>query len=271
MTQQVFGMIYFPSPRAAAYIQVLAKEKCLPQHIVIMQSDRLKRASEIIQDHPLATRFFDLQFDIESFCLLNNLTYTKIETGDINSLKINTFLRHSSIRHWLFSGGGILKAPLFELGKDFWHWHPGDLPTVKGSTCFYYSLLHDLQLVVSAFRMNDQIDAGEPQKRSSFRLNIDPDHLTTAFMDVIVDPWVRALALAECLKDKQFFNQAVDKSAVVDSQASHSTIDPNDLDSHSQPLTDRPCYIIHPLLRWIAIEKVNATYDSALPESIVLI
>lgn len=277
MTMAVFGLLYFPSPRAAAYMQVLAERQCLPEHVVIMQSDRLQRAIEIIDDHPLANQFFDLHFNIEQFCITHNLPYTNVACKDINSLEISSVLTNSSVKHWIFSGGGILKSPLFSLGKQFWHWHPGDLPEVKGSTCFYYSLLHNQQLIVSAFRMNDQIDAGEPQKRSSFRLNIHPDHLTTAFMDVVVDPWVRALSLQHCLQKACFFDElpsvASHPEILRSSLETYSTIEQLSADPNSTtpPLTDRPCYIIHPLLRWLAIEKVNAQYDENQPETITLI
>lgn len=275
MSDTSFGLIYFPSPRAAAYMQVLASINNLPKQIIIMQSDRLQRSRKIISDHKLANTFFDLNVDIEAFCIANNLSFTKLLTKDINSPEISATLQDSALTHWIFTGGGILQSSLFSLGKQFWHWHPGNLPEVKGSTCFYYSLLHDQQLIVSAFRMNDQIDAGEPAKRSSFRLNIHPDNLTTAFVDVIVDPWIRALCLRECLKNKHFFTSAQvnDSDDLASKTVSNETIIPavQDRNNAAAVFTDRPCYIIHPLLRWMAIEKINADFDAKKPESIILL
>jgi len=108
--------------------------------------------------------------------------------------------------------------------------HPGFVPDYKGSTCFYYSILNNNTISVSAIFMNEQIDGGEIILQNTY------DKIPEGDIDSFVDPYLRA----QTLKDVLLKYKKEGK-----------------LESTKQIGEGKTYYVIHPVLKHIAILKVR--------------
>ncbi len=126
---------------------------------------------------------------------------------------------------FIFSGKGgeIVKENILSLNK-FLHIHPGKLPSYKGSTTIYYSLLKESKCYASAFFLDSKIDTGDVIKCKEF-------HILDLDFDYLYDPFIRAYLLYDIIKDNNF--EAL-KQSTFDS---------------------KEYYIIHPVLKKLALLK----------------
>ncbi|WP_222836391.1 formyltransferase family protein [Jannaschia donghaensis] len=91
-------------------------------------------------------------------------------------------------------GGQILRDNVLNVGKRILHVHGGYLPTFRGSTTNYYSLLAEGTLGASAIFMTAEIDAGPILMRRKF--SAPPDKTC---MDHLHDSAARAVVLLDTL------------------------------------------------------------------------
>lgn len=239
-----FGLIYFPGPRSLAYINVLAKLNILPSTIIALSNQRGDEGIVKTCNLPFGSLLFTESKTLSDFANNHNIPVIHLNVESINHPDVQIALTQTNIKKWLFSGGGILKKSLFEQGLKYLHIHPGQLPEVKGSTCFYYTLLHTQTLNASVFYMSPQLDSGEALLVKPFNLNISPSKLSTEFIDYVLDPWIRANTLKSFLKQERFAIRA------------------------STPASNRACYVMHPLLRALTIKKLQRNFDKTKPEGI---
>ncbi|RXF07187.1 hypothetical protein D9603_00420 [Pseudoalteromonas sp. PS5] len=244
LSNQKFGLLYFPGPRALAYVNVLANQKVLPSIIITLANKRGENGIRKSRDLPFGEKLFPKYLTIEDFSKGENIPIVELDVESINHPDVISALSNSGQREWLFTGGGILKQPLFEVGIKYIHIHPGKLPEVKGSTCFYYSLLFNNTLHASVFYMTPKLDSGKALLVKPFNINIKPSDLSSEFIDYVLDPWIRASALASFIKQESY--------------------DITPLDTPS----NRPCYIMHPVLRALTIKKLHSRFDVNKPEGI---
>lgn len=245
------GFIAMPGARSMAYLQTLSQRNYMPACIVRLQNPYAKKATTFLQSHPHTLPYIDASLDEYSFCHIYNTPLYTTEFTSINDEGLLALLLSTGITTWLFSGGGIIKPALFNAGLRFLHIHPGQLPEVRGSTCFYYSLLHDNSLAATAFFMTAELDAGEPLICQHFTLNMAEPLLSCSFIDYVVDPWIRAQTLNSLLK------QWSSHDAAALAPAPHQPV-------ISSP-SNRACYVMHPLLRALTVHKLSKRFDPNRP------
>ena len=167
--------------------------------------------------------------DIETFCKNSKIKYKKINVEDVNSLRIINYVKNRNPDLIIFSGygGDLLSKDHFSLNIPYLHLHPGDLPTEKGSTTLYYSILKKSVITVTAFLMNEKIDSGDIILKSRYDLpkkGID--------IDYFFDNLIRANCLIKTL-------ELIKKKNTIESE----NIRVNGLEY----------YIIHPLLKHLSL------------------
>ena len=161
-----------------------------------------------------------------------------LDTAEVGSLN------HPQVAHWrsadaarltVFSGfgGEIVTADTLDAGAPLLHVHSGWLPDYRGSTTIYYSILADRTCGVSAILLGEDIDTGPLVARRRYPLpspGLD--------IDYVYDSAIRADLLAD---------------VVTAWQANGGRF--ADLDR--QPCDGTTYYIIHPVLKRLALDHVG--------------
>jgi methionyl-tRNA formyltransferase len=220
------GIILTPGNRSKAYLSILLKNKIDIDKIIFMNNGNEKieyAPQEIEMGKNLG---FDISKSVKQILIENKLNYTEFPFVDINNKDLIQFVKTSPIKYFIFTGGGILKNEILNCGSKFIHIHPGWVPNYKGSTCFYYSILQENYVGVTAFLMDVLLDTGDIIHQKKFT---KPD---TIYLDNIYDPYIRAETLLELLKLKLLKNNSFTKQ------------NPNEGETF---------FVIHPVLKHIAI------------------
>lgn len=254
------GMIVISSNRSKAYLQILANNNYFPSHVIIMDnsgsgtvmpgqrkedvSDMKAAASDKGQPEDNAAPACRINFGeslletIERF----GVSYEICPSTDINSVIVRQCLSRRPEKYFIYSGAGgvLLRKDVLRLGKQFLHIHPGLIPDFRGSTTVYYSILMRGNCGASAIFLNEQIDTGPLIKMKTYP---EPDDGTK--IDYEYDPEVRADLLLEVI------GGYVMAGGFNTTSQAHSV--------------GQPYFIIHPVLRHIAILSCNAgrTQDTA--------
>lgn len=233
-----FGFLYFPGPRASAYLKVLADLDIIPSTIILMSNGKSAEQEQYTLDYlhlaPVLT-------DLSEFVKKYQVNFIETDVTSINDVALKTLLDQQTLSSWLFSGGGILKPDLFQSGRKFLHVHPGVLPEEKGSTCFYYSILKKGVVGASAFWLTPELDSGSPVTYSEFTVNLAAEDCTDKMMDYWLDPYIRAQVLKKFLQLQ--YRQTVNYEERV-------------------AAAPRAYYVIHPILRVSALKKLISSYKS---------
>ena len=117
-----------------------------------------------------------------------------LESETINCKSIEEYLKNLKPHLIIYSGfgGEIVSSDLIDMGIPFLHLHAGILPSFRGSTTIYYSLLKTAQCGVSAILLSSQIDAGDIIKCKSYyppdgNCNLDYEYDNAIRADLLVD------------------------------------------------------------------------------------
>ena len=166
-----------------------------------------KKFSRFFSDDIDVGKLFFSPPDYEKRCR----NYFEIETNDINDPKVIDVLKLSGEQVFIYGGGGIVKAELFNLGIKFIHTHPGYLPYVRGSHGIYWSLLVRGKYGCTTFYMNQGIDTGaiiqaKEYDVGTFSMPAVDVVLADKLMFFYVDPLVRAMTLIDVIVNHDNFN-----------------------------------------------------------------
>jgi len=158
----------------------------------------------------------------------NNWSFSKVDTIDVNSRAILKEIEEKDCDIVVFAGygGQLLKDGHFVSNKRYLHMHPGKLPSERGSTTIFYSILNQRKITVTAFYMTEKIDAGQ---------NIIYKEYAIPSKGVDVDRWYDNIVRADCFVSALKFlntNDATMKQMADDSEE---------------------YYIIHPVLKHVAL------------------
>jgi len=165
---------------------------------------------------------------IETF-INNEWKFLTIGNEDVNSEEVINALIQLDSDIFVFAGfgGQLLKSEHFKTGRRYLHMHPGDLPSEKGSTTIYYSILNRYACTVSSFYMVEKIDSGELILKCDY-----PVPSQKVNIDVWYDNCIRADAfLKTIIKLKE---EGLDYSRSLNGKS-------------------EDYYVIHPLLKHFAI------------------
>lgn len=224
------------NPRARAYLSAMFSLHLKPSCVILTQQNRIAQNLKI-ED----TSLFNNRMSISSECQRRAIKLYETGSSSINKETISLISKIPA-EFIIFAGnpGCILPKGCFELDKQFIHIHPGELPNYRGSTTFYYSILKENKVGLSAFFMNQDIDAGQVIDEMSLDIKKQP-FIDKASLDTILDPYLRSLLLKKIL-------------------VRYST-DPKSLCSKKNSANDREnknYFIIHPLLKHLSILKVSS-------------
>lgn len=233
MTQYKFGIIVSPTYRSRAYLQSLKHTKLYPSVVL-----KLPGAEPIWNgldelEIPLGSHenfVFKPNEAIDQTLSFMKTKIINLDMPDINNPHTHEQLSKQEEKIFVYSGlpGVILRPPIFRIGKKFLHVHGGEAPEYSGSTAFYYSLLQEDRIGVTAIWMNEGIDTGATIERSIYPVPYGIN------IDNIYDPVIRAHLLSKVLK------KIVEGSTVSKAQ------------DESKRVT---YYVIHPILKHIVLRK----------------
>lgn len=185
--------------RANSYAQYLASNSYKVEGLFYGFGEKEYRAPQL--DHHTKQFFVDndllipnLEKGIENVFESNQWNYQHFEEYDVNSKKIVDRVKAIAPDVIIFSGygGQILKKEHFNLDIPYIHMHPGDIPSERGSTTLYYSILNRGSCTVTAFLMNEKIDAGNIITKS---------HYAAPTRNVNIDQFYDNIIRANCLID----------------------------------------------------------------------
>ena len=157
----------------------------------------------------------------------NKWPFIGIDDIDVNGDDVVNAVQHMDGDIIVFAGygGQILRQKHFENSAQYLHMHPGELPIERGSTTLYYSLLNKRNLSVTAFFMTEKIDEGS----NVICCNYDPP-----FKGIDIDTGLDNILRADC------FLKAINQIR-------------NDTRTYSNDKEELEYYVIHPLLKHLAI------------------
>ncbi len=237
--QLPFGLLWFPGMRATAYLNILKQLDVFPSVIICLKNDRSKidGLSQEATQNGYNEQYFNLDYKLDDYLQEFNVPVVQTNATNINVQEVADILQRQQEKNWIFCGGGILKSHLFTDGLQFLHIHPGKLPSYKGSTCFYYSLLKNMTLSSSAFYLSPKLDDGEVILTTNFKVNICITEKNKLFIDHVLDPWIRAISLKRVLL-KIMAGQSITTTSYPESAT-------------------RAYYVMHPLLRCLTVNSIN--------------
>ena len=247
------ALLLWPSLRSVAYLQVLDEANYFPNEIIVLKNDFDDKVNpRFIKESKKYNykSYFDIEKSIGGFLNHKDCNVIKLNTSDINDPAVINATQKLNNKYIIFTGGGILRKDILSLQKVFIHIHPGIIPEYRGSTCFYYSLLENYSLGSTVYFMNENIDAGEIIIQRNFTLNYFIHSDQIFFVDYILDNYIRSQALKETVnlfhQNDQFNTKIKDCSGFA-------------------------YYIMHPLLRHLTIEKINAKYSKYIDEGVIMV
>jgi len=217
------GIIASETSRSHIYLKKLIDSELIPNYCIYLEN---------LTNETLPGQLSHNQKKLTDILNSNNISFTSVNSTDINSEKVYDALMSRSEEVFIYSGygGAILREKILNSGKKFLHIHGGYLPDYKGSTCNYYSFLNDKEFGASSIFLSEKIDSGPILFRKKF---IPPSDLKS--VDHEYDSEIRSEVLIETLK-----------------KYIHKKIWSFDLNTNSAGET---YYIIHPLLKHIAYLK----------------
>lgn len=162
MRLENLGIILYDGMRAKAYLQNLINNNLMPSYALLIEKGDLKEQEKKSKNLvSLLNSQFDVNEPLRKTLQKGNIQYNSVLSADCNSKQVTDSISKRKEKFFIYSGGGILKKPVFETGKKFIHIHPGIIPGYRGSTCFYYSYIEEEKCGATAFIMNEGIDFGE--------------------------------------------------------------------------------------------------------------
>lgn len=206
------GMIAGDTSRSRAYLQALARNKLVPNFVLVLESgsdtplpgqlgksqpdSKSNQAVEV--DECWSEAHFDSTQPIKVVLNELGIAYETSTSKDINDPSVVDVIRRRSESVFIYSGFGgvLLRKDVLSTGKHFLHVHGGYLPDYKGSTTNYFSLIVENTLGASSIFMSEEIDCGPVLIRRKF-----PPPANRQAIDHIYDSGARAKVLVETLQN----------------------------------------------------------------------
>lgn len=218
--------------RGQAYAQALIEAGIRPDKVVLygdpgrdVPRPEAERPSERFGNIFLP----DLTVTLRATCTAQDWEVAALDAESVNDPSVAETLRGIVPGLIIYAGygGQLVGTGVLDLGFPVLHCHPGWVPDFRGSTTIYFSLLAEGSCAVSAIILDAGIDTGPivAQKRYPAPHGMDVDYL--------YDNAIRADTMINVVK------------TFLDTGALPAT--------RHQPAEERTYYVIHPLLKHIAI------------------
>jgi len=207
-----FAIIISNTSRSFSYLKALKKNKLYPNYIIHLD-DGSKNSIYKKFNH---NNYFSLGKNIR-----------KIDGKEINK-RVAKFILKNKTCNIVYSGypGIIVKDEIILKKKKLIHSHPGKLPSFKGSTTIYYSLLKAKCIYCTTFILSKNLDQGKLLYIQKYKIPNSIKKIDNEF-----DDFIRTKNLIDVLKNNYR----------------------NNYETKSHKKT--PYYVIHPVLRAIVMNK----------------
>ena len=208
-----FNLLIADTERSQVYLNYLSQNNLKPQKVFFYANKKNKKILKKLKKEKIDYSFFS--------------------TKSINNLKIKKAILSSKLKIFIYSGYPGEKVN-FNLTKkkNIIHFHPGLIPTFKGSTVIYYSILLKKSVHCSCLRINQEIDEGEVLLKKKFSLPKKIHLIENKF-----DSHIRAKTLISFLNKK-----------------------PQNLKKKFKNKFLEPYYIAHPIIRAMVIHKKSFNF-----------
>jgi methionyl-tRNA formyltransferase len=223
------------TPRSRAYAQALVAHGVAPERTLVMGGERRGGGGPAPPRRPWPAVDFVLLPDL-SEPLLDTLDrggweFERTDAGAVNDQSVVTWLQASGARLGIYSGfgGQIVGDQVLAAGVPLLHVHSGWLPSFRGSTTLYYSLLRTGRCHASALLLTRGIDEGPIVARREY-----PAPPPGVEIDNLYDGAIRADLLVRTI------DAWMDNGGVFESV----------LQARDEGETH---YVIHPVLKHLAI------------------
>lgn len=237
------GIIAAPTFRSRAYLQMLERLELRPDVVVHLSAPEDTWTGD---DHvelalnPQSPPFiFQPGRTARATAAANDWNTLELDGKDINAPAAVTAIASLRSSVLVYSGmpKALLRQPLLDTGKRFLHVHGGYVPAYRGATGFYYGLLEQGKLGVSAIWLDEGVDTGPIIARDWY------SPINGIDIDLIMDPVIRADMLGHIL---QYY---------LDFGAFPST---------PQSGPSENFFIIHPVLKHLALRRAGLVFDSTV-------
>jgi methionyl-tRNA formyltransferase len=234
------GLILAPTFRSRAYAQLLAALGLRPSvAFLIPGADADWRGAKTVEvalrslDAPLR---FEPGMPARETVAAAGWPAVELPEADINSAANVAAIGERTTDVLIYSGlaKALLKPPLLALGIRFLHAHGGFLPAYRGSTSFYYGLLKEKRIGVSAIWIDDHIDTGPIALRDWY----DPQ--PGIEVDRIFEPLARADVIARVLLHR---------------------LKTGEFPATPQSGPGELYFVIHPVLKHLALRRIGPRMD----------
>ena len=220
MVLESVGVLAIHSPRTRTYLQAMIERRLLPSGVVLLHDAQRGLLPGQISNDPSS---------LVAMATKAGIPIQLVPTADVNDPRVVAAIasRPEPIFLYSGSGGAILRHELLGCGKRFLHIHPGLVPLYRGSTPIYYSILNEGSCGASALFLAERIDVGPVIRTKRYPLPQDGSSI-----DYQYDPAIRADLLVD----------------VLETYASTG-----ELRAAEQPAEGETYYIVHPVLKHLAI------------------
>ena len=142
-----FNILITNTKRSIQYLKLLDKEKLFPNHVIYLDDNKRNSISS----------------NLKKIINLKKYNLSIFKTDNINNIEVVKCLTKSKIKNIIYSGypAKIVKNKKLLKEKNLIHSHPGLLPSYKGSTTIYYSILNENKIYCTTFVINEKIDSGK--------------------------------------------------------------------------------------------------------------
>ena len=188
-------LIFFDNPISRFYINFLKNYDFLSEIIILSEYFFFKKIFAMKKfiknnNYPIlflknkknsylinfVEEYFNLEknfiYESYKFQTLDNFKLKYVNSNSINSREaLNYFIKYSG-ENFLYTGKEIIKKSLFNTKKNFFHFHPGYLPEMRGADISIRSVFYKKQIGCTFFKINDKIDQGEILLREKADIDI---------------------------------------------------------------------------------------------------
>lgn len=233
-SQKLKGVVLLAAQtaRSQAYIQAIVGSGLLPEKVIMMGEKSVAASAEIMPHKSWGNIMLpNLDESVPDTCKRAGVDLIHVAGNDVNSEATHQAIRAAEPDIVIYSGigGQIVSELTLDLGCKYLHMHSGWLPSHRGSTTLYYSLLEGELPGVSAIILEREIDTGPIVARRKY-----PRPPSYMDWDRIYDPAIRADLMVRVLLNYKKLGVL----SIIEQQDSCSSM---------------PYYVIHPILKHLSI------------------
>jgi methionyl-tRNA formyltransferase len=234
-----FIVLCAPTARSQAYLQAISADGLTPEHVVVYGNARPRNLTQDTRGHALSLPQTDFTIPLSQTITDAGWQASYIDDEAIGGDEVIERLVELSPALTVFSGfgGQLVPERVLAVSGPLLHIHSGWLPDYRGSTTLYYSLLEQGYCAASALLLTQAIDNGPILARKTY-----PAPAQHSDIDYAYDCAIRSDLLLTVLKHYVLEGCLPDPIAIEEE--------------------GEMFYVIHPLLKHLAILSLKETADA---------